>query len=448
MISGWHLKNYKSFDEVSMELRPLTIFVGPNNSGKSSLISPLRILIQTIESFDSELPLVLNGTLGDFGTYKDVVFQNTRRRDIEISLDFYNKSINFTNPDRKDLIKVDLKFSYRGVRREIILKGIKITDSKEILLETRYSNTTGKQLVHKFANITIPKQVSSSFSKGLRIYNFIPHFTPLYLFEMKNKKSIPNSFLKNLTDSELSNAARKIIRTGNSLHRMILDMDYIGPMRVPPERTILFTGEKRSRIGAHGENASNILAMDSIRRGKEKRGIKQEIVDWLQKAGIAGDININLLSDRHYEIKIQNEQTKEYQNYADVGYGNSQVIPILVGGFNMAKNSTYIMEEPEIHLHPKAQAELGDFLIRLHKKQVQAIVETHSEHMILRLQQHVASKKISNGDVIFYYVCGTESGKTITKLEMDSQGRFVDEWPGGFFPQRLNEAKKLAKLRY
>ncbi len=168
----------------------------------------------------------------------------------------------------------------------------------------------------------------------------------------------------------------------------------------------------------------------------------------MKQAGIASDLRVEPLSDRHYEIRVQHPVTEEYQNLADVGYGNSQILPVLVGGFNLRPGATYLVEEPEIHLHPRAQAELGDFFLDLYRRGVQSVVETHSEHLILRLQQHVASQSIPPDKIGFYYVYAQGKKKGVAPLKLDSLGRFTEPWPEGFFPERLEEAKKLSKLRF
>ena len=88
MISKIVLKNFKAFEEQAIDFRPITLFLGPNNSGKSSILAALRILVQTIESYDPQVPILLNGVMGDFGTYRDVVFDNNPRRHIHISVYF------------------------------------------------------------------------------------------------------------------------------------------------------------------------------------------------------------------------------------------------------------------------------------------------------------------------------------------------------------------------
>ena len=219
-------------------------------------------------------------------------------------------------------------------------------------------------------------------------------------------------------------------------------------MRWPPSRTYLYSGERRKRVGSSGENAVSILVMDAARSGSKSFGIADQVRNWLKKAGIASDLKIASISDRHYEIRIQHPLTQEFENYADVGFGNSQILPVLIGGYNLNQGSTYLVEEPEIHLHPKAQAELGDFFQDLYTRGIQSIVETHSEHLILRIQQHVARKTIPANHIKIYYVFANEGKKVAVPLDLDEQGRFIREWPEGFFPERLDEAKKLSKIRF
>jgi predicted ATPase len=172
---------------------------------------------------------------------------------------------------------------------------------------------------------------------------------------------------------------------------------------------------------------------------------------------MAHSASLDAISDRHFEIRVKNFFTREDQNIADVGYGHSQVIPFLAGGYALGAGSVYIAEQPELHLHPKAQAELGDFLLDLYIAQTQVLVETHSEHLILRLQQHVASGNIPASDVRIFYISndistevnpGSQTAdKEIIPIDIDSKGQFTRPWPKGFFPEKLEESKKLAKIR-
>ena len=153
----------------------------------------------------------------------------------------------------------------------------------------------------------------------------------------------------------------------------------------------------------------------------------------MKKSGIAGDLKVHSLSDRHYEIHDRHPITGEYSNFADVGYGNSQVIPVLIAGYNLRPGDTLLTEQPEIHLHPKAQAELGDFFCDLHQMRVQSFVETHSEHLVLRLQEQVVNGTIPYNDIAFDYVYAKES-ESNCKNDAGPARAIQRSVAGGFFP--------------
>jgi predicted ATPase len=188
--------------------------------------------------------------------------------------------------------------------------------------------------------------------------------------------------------------------------------------------------------------------MDSLKSATRTKQIQKNVISWLRKAGVANDLKVNSLSDRHYEIRLRHPVTGEYSNFADVGYGNSQIIPVLVAGYNLQRGGTLLVEQPEIHLHPRAQAELGNFFRDLYERRIQSFIETHSEHLVLRLQQYVASGLIHSEDIVFYYVHARGRSKKVSQMTLDALGRFEQAWPEGFFPERLEEAKKLAKARF
>ena len=129
-----------------------------------------------------------------------------------------------------------------------------------------------------------------------------------------------------------------------------------------------------------------------------------------------------------------------------MGYGCSQILPILISGTTLPDDSALLIQQPEIHLHPRAQAGLGTFFKDLSKKNTQLFIETHSEHLLLRLQSHIAAGELDPNDVSVFYVYANEEGKKeAINLPINTKGIFTKEWPEGFFPERLNEAKRIAK---
>jgi len=236
---------------------------------------------------------------------------------------------------------------------------------------------------------------------------------------------------------------RRIRHAFDDALRSLRSVEYLGAMRRAPERTYVNTGVAGRNIGADGAGWPSMLALESPRR----RVIGNAITHWTQSAGIADRVTVSWLTDRHYEIVVTNSVTGETENIADVGQGTSQVLPVIVGGSRLRSGDIFIVEEPEIHLHPRAQAALGDFFSELVGAGVQSIVETHSEYLLLRLQQSIASGAIDPASIVFYYVRATPSAKEVDKLTLDSSASFRDQLPGGFFPQRVEEARALARAR-
>src|SRR5262249_16070077 len=127
---------------------------------------------------------------------------------------------------------------------------------------------------------------------------------------------------------------------------------------------------------------------------------------------------------------------------SDVGFGISQILPFLVQ--SLASNRQIIsIEQPEVHIHPKLQADLGDLLAETIAEPYshQFLIETHSEHLILRLQKLVRAGTLKPDDVSVIFVSRGAEGSRAHRLRLDEQGRLMDEWPGGFFAERLRELR-------
>ena len=133
----------------------------------------------------------------------------------------------------------------------------------------------------------------------------------------------------------------------------------------------------------------------------------------------------------------------------DVGFGISQVLPIIINTLT-AKDQLTLMEQPEIHLHPKLQTELSDLLIHSAKHNNNTIIaETHSEHLILRLLKRVrqtangdlpeGASPITPNDIAILYVNQQTEGAKVVELTVNKDGEFDKPWPGGFFAERSEE---------
>jgi hypothetical protein len=440
MLSNMQLTGFKAFKELDIELRPLTLLLGPNNTGKSSVISPIRLLAQTLTSGDPSVALLLDGPFGDFGTFRDVVNGNKLSSTFRIGL---TGTPRMSPPDSSDSWHLDATFGYRSRRRQLILSEVQISDQGGHVLTATYVPESDRHVISKVRGKDVPSKYRGTSYRILRFINFLPYIT---IYRARPKmESLLGGMLSIEEWMEVDDRVDEIIF---SAREQLTSAEYIGARRVPPERTYHQTGEGRARIGAAGENWTGMLVLDSSRGGGGSRRMRGQLGDWLRRAGLASEVRLHWLSDRHYEIQIRHPISREVENLADVGQGNSQVIPVLLGGLRLNVGDLYMVEEPEIHLHPHAQAELGDFFASLCRAGVNSLVETHSEYLVLRIQQRVAAGDISPNDVAFYYTEATKTGrKRVRKLTLDAHARFEQPIDGGFFPQKLDEARKLARLR-
>lgn len=145
-------------------------------------------------------------------------------------------------------------------------------------------------------------------------------------------------------------------------------------------------------------------------------------------------------ADRIRELVLVDQRTNTVVTHRDVGIGISQVLPVLVMAYG-SQGKLLAMEQPEIHLHPALQAELADVFIEsaLGQRKNTFILETHSEHLILRLMRRIREGQISSDDIGVVFVEPLARGSRFIELRIDEEGDFIDEWPGGFFEESFHE---------
>jgi hypothetical protein len=226
---------------------------------------------------------------------------------------------------------------------------------------------------------------------------------------------------------------------GRAVEQTLAALFPLGPFRTAPERWYIFTGTCPRDVGYRGHLLPDLL----FRRG--------ELVDnanrWLERLDIGYQISIRPLGPEAndlFEVRLVDTRRHPPIDVAlpDVGFGISQFLPFLVQ--SLAANDQIIsIEQPEVHIHPRLQADLGDLLAECIRepRQNQFIIETHSEHLALRLQRLVRLKTLMPRDISVVYVSRGPNGATVQPLRLDEEGDFIDDFPGGFFPERLRELR-------
>ena len=232
--------------------------------------------------------------------------------------------------------------------------------------------------------------------------------------------------------------------------RLFQTMVQIGPFREMPDRVGVIDSYKTVKsVGKSGENI-----LDLLHQNIEKPEVIHDINSWLEKLEIGYSIDVSF-NEEFSAVKLLLED-KDGLNVQlhDVGYGVSQVLPIVMQAM-LSQNILITIEQPELHIHPRLQANLADlFVWSAAKKGNRFIIETHSEHLMLRLQRRqkdndqilAADEGGQNWSSITdsVNICviekyGEPASSKISKLKIDSKGFFDGEWPGGFFEERFVE---------
>jgi predicted ATPase len=212
----------------------------------------------------------------------------------------------------------------------------------------------------------------------------------------------------------------------------------LGPFRRPPERWYIFTGTSPQDVGYRGELLPDLLFRNP--------SLIDEANNWLERLNVGYRLKVEQIGPRVkdlFEVRLVDTRRKDAVEVglSDVGYGISQILPFIVQSLS-SSNNIITIEQPEVHIHPRLQADLGDLLAEAIKKHNnQFVVETHSEHLVLRLQRLIRDRLIKPSDVAIIFVSRCEFGAKAERLRLDENGDFVDDWPGGFFPERLRELR-------
>lgn len=226
---------------------------------------------------------------------------------------------------------------------------------------------------------------------------------------------------------------------GEALKYALQKLFPMGPFRKPPERLYTFRGTSPQHVGYQGELLPDFLLRHAQRVEETNEWLKQLDIDYELEIQSAGTFSGDL-----FQVRLMDIRRKEPVSVAwtDVGYGVSQLLPFIVQSLVSDKRIISI-EQPEVHVHPRLQADLGDLLAAAIKepRRNRFIIETHSEHLILRLQRLVRKKEIAPDDVSVIYVSRGPEGAKAERLRLDEDGYFIDDWPGGFFSERLRELR-------
>ena len=551
-IRSIYFENYKAFKSAEIDLDRLSILLGTNSSGKSSIIKLLLMLSQTISS-SSSIGIITTGDLTDLGDVEDIFHNQDIKKNINIELridpvdiskylktiensfdiilrkivrERYNHFISYSeniSPDMKkmasevfrNLRSDEYSLSDKSEIAKAILRRLPVnkehmSDDSEFLDPREYLEF-GQGSINSIINFILElKKLKyiTSFGYTLSYYNGDIIIRNVYLKENENvalkidfinwnTKKRQITFSSDIIDCEKINKQKSSVKKklnisglkvawirknqpsinypGSSLitsrvltskvfsggvsylisglfNSVLLpslrdlsqsNVKHVGPLRFQPKRFFLIENSKNIQLWdtSDGEKLSSILHKNT--------SLKNKINDWFKRFDL--EIDISQIKNIIHSIKVKDKGIN--LDITDVGFGVSQILPVILQPYLSSDSGIIIIEQPEVHIHPKMQSELADFFISIIKESNKRfIIETHSEAFLKRLRRRISEHEeglessISNEDVAIQFIEKRENKKGSAKIEnmhISASGMF--EWPKDFKDNDIEDSIEFMK---
>jgi predicted ATPase len=404
------VEGYKSIaSKQTLTFDGLTVLSGANSSGKSSFMQPFLILKQTIENHYDSGSLELYGENAKLTDSSQVISKVPQHSKKSFSVEMKTDSI---------LCGVVYKYK-RGYGLQVDSVRLK---NKKILNGLTLKLGMKSELIEK----NVPEEDFGFIRKFYEDEKVIP----------KWKAIREKCFIR----AELSFEGDKFARLKagieptKQLQNFVTRLIHVPGLRGNPERTYKIASSDDLYPGSFEKYVASIIS--NWGKLKKFEAKYNQLKEQLLELGLASNIKTVKIDDTSVEIKISRSNTSDEQdcvNIADVGFGVSQTLPVLVALIGAKKGQYVYIEQPELHLHPKAQFKLAIIIAKAINRGVRVIIETHSSILIRGVQIAVVNKKLDKDKVALnWFTQNIETGETeVSKAKLDEFGAF-GEWPEDF----------------
>ena len=431
------IKNVRCFaEEQYFDIRPLTFLVGENSTGKTTVMGCFSVIMDCISSLRPGLP-DFNREPYFMGSFQDIATKKSNENSIsfEIGCEFgssYKYNIHFTKKKKRaepviQKAKVsfkDLIYSVDDIRKSLIIK----KEGKELI------NISEKSIVDDF------------------IYDFIedPFYFLHYIIRKGTRDSSDLSKEKKTIEKNQYKMIEEILQEMRHFKRNFRNnIISLAPIRSKPKRTYDPIREIPDPEGS--EIPVTLMRLSGEERDWKK--IHEKLIHFGKTSGLFSDIQVKQYGESIGEpFQLKFEVRGFQSNIMDIGYGVSQILPLLVRLF-YPKNSKvgryrfnrygnqFLLQQPEVHLHPKAQAEFSSLLIE-NTKNNSFLIETHSDYMIDRASIEIRKQNISPHDVSLIYLEPTKKGVKAHNISFDKEGNLVGV-PKGYRDFFIKESNRV-----
>lgn len=445
MFTDTTIENFKPWKSASIKFGKITGLFGANSSGKTSLIQFLLLLKQTMHDNDRRSALALNGPYLDLGTITDILHRHDEGQSIAYQ-------VNLQLPESLDLNDPSLSKAKHIEKSDRLGVDLCIRSSSQIPYCYNLSYKLGESSFW-LAEDEGKKNKYILDTKNASNFRFIRN--------QGRKWELPGP----VKSYQFPDQARTYFQNSGFLSDLEYEFEYqlyrlfyLGPLRQKPLRNYFWPLSTPVDVGIQGEYTIDALLSAqeegetrNLRKGAKKKPFVEIVAHWLRVMGLAHNFQLTEIAkgSSHWRAIVQTGKSSSEVLLPDVGFGVSQVLPVITLLNYAPEYSTVVLEQPEIHLHPLAQAELADLIIyAATHRNIQVILESHSEHLLLRLQRRIAEGELSSDDVRLYFCSASNSHSKLLELGLDHLGN-LSEWPTGFMGDSFNEAAEaeLARLR-
>lgn len=425
-----------------MKFASITGLFGTNSSGKTSILQMLLLLKQTIESTDRAQVLEFGDekSLTNLGSFNDIIFNHIKPGNLSFNISWkMANQLVATSPENHE----DVIFS----TDQIALKCNIVEDGSGRLsvsdLEYRVPNGDNYSLSKKGSSGS--KYELKSNGSNFRFIHApgrvwdLPHPVKFYGFPDQVYAYYQNAgFLSSLQ---------------LGFEDLFSHMFYLGPLREFPLRYYSWKGSEPADMGRRGERVVDALlaargrgAYISPGYKKKRLSLEERVASWLKYLGLIYSFTVEPVAKDSsiYQVRVQKTPLSAKVLITDVGFGVSQILPVLVLCYYAPEGSIIFLEQPEIHLHPSVQSGLADvFIDAVRNRKVQIIVESHSEHLLRRLQRRIAEQSYDPKDTALYFCESDSDGSSrLRTLEVDLFGN-IKNWPKSFFGDEFKELSAM-----
>jgi len=372
MINEISLINFKCFKKQNFELSNINLFFGLNGRGKSSLLQSILLMSQSVQEKSSLKELIISADYLKLGGFDDI--KNSFSSEDEIKFAFKTDVDNMAS-FAFEYVKGSV-FSDRGELREFELNGIK--SSEELILDSDTKKSVNKSINYK---------------DDSRILNIFKNVHYVSADRIGPRLHVEKFGIRNL--DKIDSRGINSIKILSSYHEELNDKLFIG--------------------GIKPNNLTELCQM------------------WLSYIFDGANLEVNDEGDSVLALKMNSKDRGNLYKSVNVGFGYSYILSIVLTCLLAKENEIVIFENPEAHLHPKAQSRLTHLFAKLASSNVQLFIESHSEHILngLRVSITDVNTSITENSISSYFF---GESFNVEKLKIDNKG-FVSNWPKDFFDQ-------------